>query len=127
MPTDRRKSFEGLPENATRKLLQKRSAASQIDVPAQFFTQSEPVAGKGHAVGVAVLYEPPAAPSLFPYKSWLVVAQSRARRLVKPVVPPRFSVNDRDNETVVGAIAPHLKPVPPTCRWLKDNRTVRPT
>jgi len=29
---------------------------------------------------------------------------------------PRFGANGRDSEFVVGALAPPLKPVPPTCR-----------
>ncbi len=30
--------------------------------------------------------------------------------------PPRLGANGRGSEFVVGALAPHLKPVPPTCR-----------
>jgi hypothetical protein len=55
---------------------------------------------------------------------------TRTSRGSERVYPPRFSVNGRDNENVVCAIAPSLKTRPPTCRriladingfWLKDS------
>src|ERR1017187_5319970 len=58
----------------------------------------------------------------------------RVHRVI-PVVPPPWGRAGRDSGLVVGAIAPHLKTSPPTCRrvraiarpgrqisfWLKDN------
>ena len=90
----------------------------------------------GRANGAAVIKRPHSRPGRF--KPVQPVLSGRHSR-VEAVVPPRFSANPPCREvvpprltrepvavanSVVHALACPLKPVPLTCRRLKDNRTV---